>query len=142
MSTKPSVLGFCCFGKKHCDQKQPKKDRVYYNLQLKSITEGTQGRNLEEGTDAEAMEELSSYTLLDHLPKREGVGHTTIWVGSIPVGETASTKVLRCGRGGRSIPRPWNRCYVRGGGNTVFLWPRNEHCVNHFPHMGDSPQAE
>jgi hypothetical protein len=61
---------------KHYDQKQLGEERVYFILSLQSTVEGSQGRNLEAGTEAEAMEECcflacSSrlyYTTQDHPP--------------------------------------------------------------------------
>jgi hypothetical protein len=57
--------GFCCYDKTH---RQLGKERVYFMLYFsrkQSLTEGSQGRNLEAGADAEAMEG-AAYWLAPH----------------------------------------------------------------------------
>lgn len=57
LSGKPGVLiSVSITVIKHCDQKQPGKQKIYFILQLESVIHGSQGWDMEVGTEAETME--------------------------------------------------------------------------------------
>lgn len=56
---KPAVQGVSIAMVKHYDQKQPGEERIYlgYASISQVIAEGSQGRNRQAGTEAEAIED-------------------------------------------------------------------------------------